>query len=342
MGPGPRLGLAEVMGPPFGVGHVVCSHRVTGGGGAIGPGAADFAGLAVLLHCPKHALPSVGKDHAKHGQANGNTGAEDEGLSAPKAVDGIEDDGKVRYFHGVSSGARGPGEGWGSVDDRGGHSVGVGLAVLAGVVFKGWLAPTDSRDDASLEGIGVDVCVEVDGDADGVHGVSNGAGAPVRWLAQLCFQLLNHGVQNRQGLMVSATAGIKDALAQVVNHGLNPGPFVVGVPVDGLFPPVQAGRGVAHGVSNGARGPGSGWGSGGVVFDELADAFDILEGQQLDRLGSDGSPTQNAPTQAVHLVGDGLSGQGLGDPDGALALDEVVNDERDVHGILQWGAEAPG
>ena len=110
-GTGPRLGLAEVMGPPFGVGHVVCNHRVTGDGGAIGTGAADFAGLAVLLHCPKHALPSVGKDHAKHGQANGNTGAEDEGLSAPKAVDGIEDDSKVRYFHGVSSGARGPG-GW--------------------------------------------------------------------------------------------------------------------------------------------------------------------------------------------------------------------------------------
>ena len=62
-----------------------------------------------------------------------------------------------------------------------------------------------------------------------------------------------------------------------------------------------------------------------MVFDKVGDGLRIAQGQQLDRLSSDGSPTQGV--QAVHLVGDGLSGRGLGDPDGALALDELVNDE---------------
>ena len=83
-------------------------------------------------------------------------------------------------WHGLLLWGRGPGCGLGgSVEHRYGHGVGVSFAVLSDVVFEGWLAPTDGRDDASPEGLGVDVCIKVDGDSDGIHGVSNGARAPV-------------------------------------------------------------------------------------------------------------------------------------------------------------------
>ena len=66
-------------------------------------------------------------------------------------------------------------------------------------------------------------------------------------------------------------------------------------------------------------------GSSSVVFNELGDGFGIVQRQEFDRLGVDGASTQGV--KAVHLVGDGLSGQSLGDTDDAVAFGETMHDE---------------